>query len=149
MSSGSNSFEGFDSTIRTDLELGGAADLQKREGGFNQTSLGYVASRIDALGLDRQITLLKGYFEQTLPQAPESRYSFVHLDCDIYGSYRQCLEYFYPRMTPGGIILFDEYNDPPWPGCNKAIDEFLTDRAERPILIERDGFQKYYIEKAG
>ncbi|HST74483.1 MAG TPA: TylF/MycF/NovP-related O-methyltransferase [Acetobacteraceae bacterium] len=146
---GFDSFEGFDDTIRVDLELGGAADLQKREGGFNQTSLGYVASRIAALGLDRQITLLKGYFEQTLPRAPETRYSFVHLDCDIYGSYRQCLEHFYPRMTAGGIILFDEYNDPPWPGCNKAIDEFLSDRPERPVLIERDGYQKYYIEKAG
>jgi hypothetical protein len=45
------------------------------------------------------------------------------------------------------VILFDEYNDPPWPGCNLAIDQFLADKPERPVEIERDNFQKWYIRK--
>ena len=70
--------------------------------------------------------LVSGYFRDTLQEFSELRFSFVHLDCDIYASYMECLEFFYPRLAPGGIILLDEYNDPPWPGCNKAVDEFLT-----------------------
>ena len=57
------------------------------------------------------------------------------------------LEFFYPRVTSGGVILFDEYNDPPWPGCNKAVDEFLADKPETLQEIERDNHVKYFIRK--
>ena len=144
---GLDSFEGFDGTVAIDIELGGAADLEKRPGGFNQTSFEYVTERIAALWLQNRIKLVKGFFADTLPTLPEAKYSFVHLDCDIYNSYKQCLAYFYERMTPGGIILFDEYNDPPWPGCNKAVDEFLADRKEKPQLIEEDGYEKFFVIK--
>jgi hypothetical protein len=45
------------------------------------------------------------------------------------------------------VFLFDEYNDPPWPGCNKAVDEVLSDKPEKPMEIESEGFQKWYIRK--
>jgi O-methyltransferase len=144
---GLDSFEGFDDSVAFDVELGGAADSEKRPGGFDQTSLKYVAARRAALRLDDRVTLVKGLFASSLATLPEAKYSFVHLDCDIYRSYQQCLAYFYPRMAAGGIILFDEYNDPPWPGCNQAVDEFLADCHENPRLIERDGYEKYFIVK--
>jgi O-methyltransferase len=60
------------------------------------------------------VTLIPGYCVETLEKLPEKKYSFVYLDCDIYdSSYRQTLRYFYGRMSPGGIILFDEHDDPP------------------------------------
>jgi hypothetical protein len=145
---GFDSFAGFNDLIASDLVLGGADDAQKREGGFGQTSLSHVASRIEALGLGNTVELVPGYFADTLTSAPERSYCFVHLDCDIYGSYKQCLRYFYPRMPTGGIILLDEYNDPPWPGCNKAVDEFLADKPEQVQLIRKDGYEKYYISRS-
>ncbi len=145
---GFDSFEGFDAAIAADLLLGGDEDPQKRQGGFSQTSLGFVAGRVSALGLTRRVTLIPGYFDRTLPTAPERRYSFVHLDCDIHASYQQCLTYFFPRLVPGGIILLDEYNDPPWPGCNKAVDDFLAARPETVQPIVHDGFEKYFIVKS-
>lgn len=146
---GLDSFAGFDRSITVDLALGGDEDPEKREGGFSGTSRDFVLSRIRDLGLQDRVDLVAGYFEATLPTLPERRYSFVHLDCDIYEGYRDCLEYFYPRLEPGGIILFDEYNDPPWPGCNKAIDEFLAGRPETVQPIARDGYEKFYIVKTG
>jgi len=50
-------------------------------------------------------------------------------------------------MSPGGIILFDEYDDPPWPGCRLAVDEFLADKLEKPLAITMDNYQKCFIEK--
>ena len=44
-----------------------------------------------------------------------------------------------------GNILLDEYNDPPWRGCNRAIDEFLADKAESLELISMNNYQKYFI----
>ena len=97
--------------------------------------------------LESNINLIPGYFQNTLTQLNENQFSFVSLDCDIYTSYKVCLEFFFPRLTRGGIILLDEYNDPPWVGCNKAVDEFLFDKVEELIKIERDNFIKYYICK--
>jgi hypothetical protein len=143
---GLDSFQGFDESIERDLQLGGIADSQKRVGGFDATSLEYVARKVSRLDLAKAITLMRGYFADTLRRLPEQNWSFVHLDCDIYESYKVTLEYFYPRMSDGGVILFDEYEDPPWPGCKMAVDEFLAGKAEVPTAIEADKYIKYYIE---
>jgi hypothetical protein len=50
-------------------------------------------------------------------------------------------------LVKGGVILLDEYDDPPWPGCNKAVDEFLADKPEKPVAIQSDNFVKYFIRK--
>ena len=127
--------------------LGGPADLEKRVGGFGDTSFDQVLRKLARLGLAKRVTLLPGYFAQTLAALPETRFSFVHLDCDIYESYKQTLTYFYPRMAPHGIILFDEYDDPPWPGCNLAVDEFLADKGESLSAITSNNYIKYYLAK--
>jgi hypothetical protein len=144
---GLDSFEGFDEGVEHDIQLKGAADSEKRRGGFSSTSYEELLNRLKTYGLDRKVFLIKGYFEHTLKCLSARRFSFVHLDCDIYQSYKQCLEFFYPRLNAGGIILVDEYNDPPWPGCNKAVDEFLQGRRETLQMICRDNYQKYYIVK--
>jgi hypothetical protein len=144
---GLDSFQGFDESVQKDILLGGAADSEKRVGGFEATSLAHVTEKLAHLRLLDIVTLLPGYFSKTLSMLPKTQFSFVHLDCDIYESYRQTLIYFYPRMSPGGIILFDEYNDPPWPGCNLAVDQFLTDKPEKLTVITMDNYEKYYIQK--
>jgi hypothetical protein len=144
---GFDSFEGFDETINIDLQLGGREFGDKRVGGLNQTSFDTAQGKVDRLGLGGTVRLVKGYFENTLGEAADRRFSFVHLDCDIYQSYKTCLEFFYPRLEPGAIVLLDEYNDPPWPGCNKAVDEFLADKAETLCLCESDNHQKWYFRK--
>ncbi len=142
---GFDSFEGFSAAIEVDHALGGQAAWGKTKGGYGDTSFADLQRRINTLGLTKTICLRPGFFEQTFEKEPTRKYSFVHLDCDLYGSYKTCLEYFYPRMSPGSVILIDEYDDPPWPGCNKAVDEFLEDKAEKLTKIERDHQIKYYI----
>jgi hypothetical protein len=145
---GFDSFEGFPDTVAADLMLGGASDEQKRHGGFSDTNYLRLCKRIALFGLADQVRLIKGMFAQTLPQVRDMRFCFVHLDVDIYDSYKMCMEFFYPRLVKDGIILLDEYNDPPWPGCNKAVDDFLADKPGRPIAVQSDNFVKYYIRKA-
>lgn len=145
---GFDSFRGFDDLVEIDLALGGEENAEKRRGGFDDTSLGSVESRLRALGLLDRVRLVPGYFEQTLPRQAERAYCFVHLDCDLYASYQYCLDYFHPRLVPGGIVLLDEYDDPPWPGCNKAVDEFLAAHPDMTLhRIQRDGFEKSYLVK--
>ena len=74
-----------------------------------------------------------GTFPDTARQLEDSRFCFVHIDVDIYRSTLACLEFFYPRLVPGGITVIDDYG---WEGCPavmKALDEFLAARPEFPI----------------
>ena len=126
--------------------MGGEALNCKVPGGMNETSYHLVEAKAKALRLTN-VKLYQGYFEQTLHLCAAERFSFVHLDCDAYEPYLYCMKYFYPRLSRGGIILLDEYNDPAWPGCNRAVDEFLADNPERLQRINENNFEKYYIVK--
>jgi hypothetical protein len=145
---GFDSFQGFDQSVAKDVALGGAPNSERRVGGFDGTSLALVRGKLSRLGLTGRVTLHPGWFADTLARLPDQRYSFVHLDCDIHESYRQTLEYFYPRMVASGVILLDEYDDPPWPGCNLAVDDFLADKVERLQSVRSDMYIKYFIRKA-
>ena len=96
------------------------------------------------------MTLVPGYFQDTLaPTVGDRTFSFVHLDCDLYQSYRDCLTFFWPRLVPGGIILFDEYDDPSWPGCNLAVDEFVAEAQVTIQRVERDNYVRAFVTKPG
>jgi Macrocin-O-methyltransferase (TylF) len=146
---GLDSFQGFNGSVQKDIDLGGAVDSEKRVGGFRATSLAHVESKLAGLRLQNSVSLIPGYFADTLEQLLNNKFSFVHLDCDIYESYLRTLQFFYPRLSPGGIILFDEYDDPPWPGCKLAVDEFLADKPEKPVTMQKDNYQKYFIQTGG
>jgi hypothetical protein len=38
------------------------------------------------------------------------------------------LAHLWPRLSRGGIALFDEYGIPDWPGETRAVDEFFMDQ---------------------
>jgi hypothetical protein len=143
---GFDSFQGFDESIKVDLLLGGNDVDSKRVGGFDDTSRALVQRKLDAFHL-RNVRLEPGFFNESLARCASRTFSFVHLDCDIYESYRTCLEFFYPRLSPGAIMLFDEYNDPSWPGANRAVDEFFAGLPEKLQTAVRDNFEKWFIVK--
>ena len=70
-------------------------------------------------------------FPDTSEPVREKKFSMVNLDVDCYESTKQCLLFFYPRMSPGGIILSHDYITAP--GVKKAFDDFFETRAE-PVL---------------
>ena len=142
---GFDSFAGFGDQARLDpIEQA----YVRRYGSCTDTSCEFVQAKIDQLNLSRQIVLIEGYFDTSLNAVKDKRFCFLHLDCDLYESYKVCLNFFYNRMVTGGVILFDEYNDSPCPGCNRAVDEFLMDKPEKPIEISSDNYVRCYIRKS-
>jgi O-methyltransferase len=70
------------------------------------------------------INYLKGWVPDVLDQVPaDLRWKFVHIDLDLYAPIKGAFEYFSKRMTPGGIIVFDDYGSLYWPGARKAVNE--------------------------
>jgi O-methyltransferase len=73
----------------------------------------------------------KGYFPGTGEAARDRVFSCVHLDVDLYSSTLQAIDFFYPRMAAGGIMISHDYVA--FPGVRQAFDEFFSDKPE-PVI---------------
>lgn len=81
-----------------------------------------------------QIHFVKGMVEKTIPSGAPARVAVLRLDTDWYESTRHELEHLFPRLSPGGVLIIDDYGH--WEGARRAVDEyFITQRA--PILLAR------------
>ncbi len=97
-------------------------------GTFNETDYDMVSKLFES---NPDVKIYKGIFpSETAHHIEGKMFKFVHLDVDNYQPYKECLEFFYDKMVPGGIILFDDYDHSCCPGSNKAIDEFFSDKPE-------------------
>ena len=78
----------------------------------------------------QKIELIKGNIVQTIPnyvkKHPKLKISFLNLDTDTYEPAKIILEYLYPKITKGGILLLDNYGF--WPGETKAVDEYFKNK---------------------
>ncbi|MEO9498717.1 MAG: TylF/MycF/NovP-related O-methyltransferase [Parasphingorhabdus sp.] len=83
---------------------------------------------------EANIRLYKGLFEDSWPTAKIDKLAFVHLDCDWYDPVTYCLKAVAGKMSPGGIILIDDYHD--YAGCKTAVDEFIS---QNPDYVFEDG----------
>jgi hypothetical protein len=72
-----------------------------------------------------------GIFPDSLRGLAELKFSFVHLDFDFEASTRDALEYFHPRLCPGGIIVGDDYN---LPAVRRAFEDFFSGRPD-PLIV--------------
>ena len=72
--------------------------------------------------LDAQVEFLKGWFSQTLPQAPIGKLAVARLDGDMYESTRDAITALYPKLSVGGYLIVDDYAM--IPACRQAIDEY-------------------------
>jgi len=88
---------------------------------------------IDRIGGNENIHLHPGHFPGSAAGFREPL-ALVNLDADLYKPTRAGLEYFYPLLSPGGVMLVHDYNDN-WPGVMKAVDEFVATIPEGMCLI--------------
>lgn len=76
----------------------------------------------------------KGLCPQSVEEAfAEKRFAFVHLDVDLYKSTLDCLKFFWPRLSTGGVLLSHDYSI--LEGVRKAFTEFTADIPEKVIEL--------------
>ena len=91
------------------------------------------------------VTLVKGWFSETIPKYRGSQIALLHLDVDLYDSYQDCLHYLWPRVSMNGIVAFDEYHLPNrWPGAERAVDEFFSQLIPGSARLQRDTVSGLY-----
>jgi Macrocin-O-methyltransferase (TylF) len=122
-------FDTFAGFHISDLE---GIDAGKPEKQFNDTSLDSVQSFI---GTD-SVCYVPGHFPESAAQICDKiSYCLVHIDCDLHNPIKAGLEYFYPRLIPGGFLIVHDYSSLHWDGAEKAVDEFLMDKPEYAIPL--------------
>lgn len=75
----------------------------------------------------------KGLFPDSAINVSDDKFAFAHFDVDLYEGTKACLEYFYPKMIPGGIMITHDYDI--LAGVQKAFKEFLADKPEGLIEL--------------
>ena len=114
-----DTFEGFDDR---DIKIEKTNSFRDVEDDFSNTSTEAVLSKMKTR---ENCIVKKGWFPESL-NGLEDKFCFVSLDADLYKPIYSGLEYFYPRLSKGGYILVDDYNNDLYPGCKQAVREFCS-----------------------
>jgi hypothetical protein len=84
--------------------------------------------------LDDRVCFLKGFFSDTMPQAPIDRIAVLRLDGDMYESTIVVLDHLYSKVSGGGIVIVDDYGM--LPECDRAIEDFRArNQIAEPLQI--------------
>lgn len=119
-----DSFEGMEKVSTID---------RHSKGDFADTSLEAVRA---VVGSEPFIKYRKGWVPETFAGLEDRKFCFAHIDLDLYQGVLDCLKFVYPRLSPGGSIVFDDYGFASCPGARRAVDEFFTDKPERPLALK-------------
>lgn len=122
-----DTFEGF---TEKDLENETGKAASYTISNFADTSIEKVKARLG----NGQFIFHKGYFPETAVGVENEKFALVNMDADLYNPTKAGLEFFYPRLSPGGIIIIHDYN-PDWPGIMKAVDEFAETISEPKVVL--------------
>jgi O-methyltransferase len=79
------------------------------------------------------IHFFKGWIPHRFSEVDGEKFSFVHVDVDLFQPTFDSIQFFYPRMEVGGILLFDDYGFNTCPGAKLAIDTFMENKPE-PVI---------------
>lgn len=124
-----DTFEGFDPRDIEKEEAYGCSRAKK--GDFSDTSKQAVLNR---LPFPDRAVVREGYFPGTASGLESETYALVSLDADLYAPLLAGLEYFYPRLSPGAMILMHDYNNERFRGARQAVADYEK-RHHRLILV--------------
>ena len=123
-----DTFEGFPTKDLTE-ETGKAAGYTSQH--FADTSEEKVRNYI---GDHPNLIFHKGYFPASTVGLENKKFAFVSMDADLHNPTRAGLEFFYPRLSEGGVILIHDYNSD-WPKLVSSVDVFCASVNSRPIPV--------------
>jgi O-methyltransferase len=111
-----DTFEGHPDVIEPGIDGAHAA------GNFANTSFEEVR---EYLAPYPNVILHKGEFRKTREAVADREFRLAHIDVDLYKSTVDGLEFFWPRLCEGGVMVVDDYGFTSCKGAKKAVDEFL------------------------
>jgi O-methyltransferase len=97
--------------------------------------------------LDDRVKFLVGWFKDTLPSAPIEKIAVMRLDGDMYESTWQAIEALYPKLSPGGYCIVDDFGSHQ-SQAGQAIIDYRAKHGIDEEIVDIDGFGAYWRKKA-
>jgi O-methyltransferase len=138
MAKGDRNLHLFD-TFKGIPEPGKPDDLIQTGAAENISDVGSVKTYLAGFS---NVHLYEGMFPDTAGPIEKTRFSLVHLDVGLFESAYDSLEFFYPRVNRGGVIISHDYSYQS--GVKRAFDEFFVDKPE--IILDLTGYQCLVIK---
>lgn len=136
-----DSFEGMPIAKEKDLSIESDSDFSDRD--YLVATQEQVANNFRKFDLlDDNVRFLKGWFCDTLPNAPIKQISILRMDGDLYESTMDALTNLYAKVSAGGYLIVDDYKS--WTGCRTAIDEFRKQHNIQDPIIDIDAHSVYW-----
>jgi len=140
-----DTFEGMTAPTDRDVDYAGvrasnrfARKKVRRGSKWCAASLEEVRANLSTTGYEMsKFVFVKGRVEDTIPEAAPRQISILRLDTDWYESTRHELEHLFPRLSPGGVLIIDDYGY--WQGSRQATDEYFAKHGVK-ILLSRIDF---------
>lgn len=126
-----DSFAGLSSPSEIDGNWWSLADLS--------CSVQDLRANLASLGELPFVKIYSGWIPDRFIEVADRLFCFVHIDLDLYQPTRASLEFFYSRISRGGMILFDDYGHSTCPGVTAAVDEFMAEKPEPIINLASGG----------
>jgi len=120
-----DTFTGMPTPGPEDVDFKGtpATDVFRKE--WCYAPLDSVQRAVHSVGYDPvRIRFVPGQVERTIPEHAPDQIALLRLDTDWYQSTRHELEHLFPRLSPGGVLIIDDYGH--WRGARQAVDEYLA-----------------------
>jgi hypothetical protein len=136
-----DSFEGLPPPDSRSFTQDLAVDLS----GFDElaVSLDQVKANFERYGLlDENVEFIKGWFKDTLEDAPIERLAVLRLDGDYYESTIQILEALYHKVSRGGFVIVDDYLH--LESCKQAVDDFRAAVGIEDEIVKVDWNSVYW-----
>jgi O-methyltransferase len=134
-----DTFEGMPPPADIDRDAGGRAARELLARGapdshiVARSPLDEVRATMARSGHDpARIRFVQGKVEDTLPGAAPERIALLRLDTDWFESTYHELVHLYPRLSPGGVLIIDDYGY--WQGARAAVDRYVREQRARLLL---------------
>jgi O-methyltransferase len=119
-----DSFEGLAEPLPIDGSYWRKGSLSTGEQILRDTLVGFENYRV-----------YKGWIPERFQEVDGLTFRFVHIDVDLFEPTRDSLEFFYPRVATGGMLLLDDHGFRTCPGATKAAEDFFADKPEQLSLL--------------
>ncbi len=126
-----DSFDGLSTPTDADaidvgrLPTGETRTVYSHPAGFMFTPIDHVQS---VMAEFPGASIHKGWIPDVFADLPEIDWAFVHIDVDLFEPTQACLEYFLPRLAPGGVIVNDDFDSPLFPGGGRSWKAVMEKR---------------------
>lgn len=119
-----DSFEGLSTPEECDGDYWTSGDLRSTRKSVEESLAEFSNYRI-----------YEGWIPDKFTEVSDKRFSFVHIDVDLLKPTLAAIEFFYPRLLSGGLMLMDDYGFASCPGAKKAADDYFRDMPESIIML--------------